>query len=247
MKDVHPSVCCALALAAGLCLALGAWLVPAAWGQETAEKPKPADDRQQALDRILAECDKANQALKDLSADIGYIRVIKALDQRDVRSGELKFKKPRKVSIKFTQPEEKLHVVNEDTIWIYTPAEKQAERYRVSKDRRRETGFIDFGFGSSVEDVKKNYNISLSATQQREGKAFHLLELTPKSDEVDTPYCKTLLLIEADRWIPTEITLFESEGEIVTTIELKKIRINPGVPDKTFKFELPKGVQLVEP
>lgn len=243
MNPARPSIWRGFSLSAMLGLALTAWLAAPAVGQP----PAPAADSKPTLERVLAECDKANQALTDLTADMNYIRVIKALDQRDVRSGDMKFKKPRKVYIRFSKPEEKLHIVNEDTIWVYTPAEKQAERYRVSKDRQRETGFVDFGFGGSVDDVKKNYTVTLSATQHREGKAFYLLELRPKSDEVDTPYDRTLLLIEESRWIPTEITLFESEGEIVTTIELKNIRVNPGVPDKTFEFKPPRGVQVIEP
>jgi outer membrane lipoprotein-sorting protein len=44
-----------------------------------------------------------------------------------------------------------------------------------------------------------------------------------------------------------EYQLFESEGEIVNTIELSNIRINPEIPDKTFILDLPDDVEIIEP
>jgi outer membrane lipoprotein-sorting protein len=41
--------------------------------------------------------------------------------------------------------------------------------------------------------------------------------------------------------------MFESDGEIINTIELSNIQINPDIPDKIFVLDLPEDVEILEP
>jgi outer membrane lipoprotein-sorting protein len=41
--------------------------------------------------------------------------------------------------------------------------------------------------------------------------------------------------------------LFESDGEIINTIELNRIEINKEILDKTFSSDLPDDVEIIEP
>jgi outer membrane lipoprotein-sorting protein len=55
------------------------------------------------------------------------------------------------------------------------------------------------------------------------------------------------LWIEEGFWLPGRIELYESTGEVVNVIDLKNIKLNKGMSDKLFMFDVPKGVEVIEP
>jgi outer membrane lipoprotein-sorting protein len=56
-----------------------------------------------------------------------------------------------------------------------------------------------------------------------------------------------LLWIKEGLWLPVQYQLFESDGEIINTIQLTHIEINTGVSDKEFVLNLPDDVEIIEP
>lgn len=208
---------------------------------------KEVSPRWKDLDEILAEIEKANAAFKTLKADIIYTRTITLLESKEVSQGELSYKKPNKVYLKFYPPRNEINVVDGKYVWIYHPEQKQVEKYEMKQSRQSSQGlgFFEFGYGESVSEVKKNYRITLLDTKNEGKKRFYLLGLQPKDPK--SQYSDIRLWIEEGFWLPGQIELYESQGEIINTIELKDIKLNKSISDKLFVFDVPRGIEVIEP
>ena len=202
-------------------------------------KPKNLGD-------ILSEMEKANAAFKTLKADIVYTRTITLLESTEISEGELSYKKPKRMCLKFYPPRNEVNVVDGKYVWVYHPSEKQVEKYEMTGSKQSSQGvsFFEFGYGESVEAAKKDYTITLMDTKEDGKKRFYILDLQPKGPK--SQYSDIRLWVEEEFWLPSRIELYESDGEVVNVIELKNTKINKGMSDKIFIFDVPRGVEVIE-
>ena len=202
-------------------------------------KPKNLGD-------ILSEMEKANTAFKTLKASIVYTRTITLLESTEISEGELSYKKPKRMYLKFYPPRNEVNVVDGKSVWVYHPSEKQVEKYEMINSRQSSQGvsFFEFGYGESVEAAKKDYTITLLDTKEDGKKRFYILDLQPKDPKAQ--YSGIRLWVEEGVWLPGRIELYESQGEVVNVIELKNIKLNKGMSDKLFVFDVPRGIEVVE-
>src|SRR3990167_1773509 len=177
---------------------------------------------------------------------IVYTRTITLLESTEVSEGELSYKKPKRMYLKFYPPRNEVNVVDGKYVWVYHPSEKQVEKYEMIDSRQSSQGvsFFEFGYGESVEAAKKDYTISLLDTKEDGKKRFYILDLQPKDPKAQ--YSDIPLWVEEGVWLPGRIELYESQGEVVNVIELKNIKLNKGMSDKLFTFDVPRGVEVIE-
>lgn len=199
------------------------------------------------LDEVLTEMEKVNSAFKTLKADVVYTRTITLLDATEVSRGEMSYKKPKRLYLEFFPPRDEVNIVDGKYIWVYHPKEKQVEKYEMDKSKQssQSLSFFEFGYGESVDAAKKNYKISLLETKDNGEKLSYLLDLLPNDPK--SQYSDIRLWVEEGFWLPGRIELYESDGEVVNVIELKNIRLNKGMSDKLFVFDVPRGVEVIEP
>ena len=200
------------------------------------------------LDEILLKVEEANSQLDAMEADIKYSRVISLLDSEEVSNGYLQYKRPKKININFFPPRNEINVIDGSYVWIYHINEKQVEKYEMNSDMNALQGMDIFELGNEyiVEEVKENYDITLlEDISTEEGTLFHI-ELIPK-ETFDSEYDRTLLWIREGLWLPVQYQLFESDGEIINTIELSHIEINTEISDDEFILDLPDDVEIIEP
>jgi len=200
------------------------------------------------LEEILNRVEEANAQFKTMEADIKYSRVISLLDSEEVSIGFLQYKKPKKINLNFFPPRNEVNVIDGSYVWIYHPEERQVEKYKMNSDMGAPQGMdiFDLGYEDNIEKIRESYDVTLlDDISTEEGTLFHI-ELIPK-ESFDSDYSRVLLWIKEGLWLPVQFQLFESEGEIVNTIELSNISINPEIPDKTFILDLPDDVEIIEP
>ncbi len=200
------------------------------------------------LEEILKKVEEANSRLETMEAEIKYSRVITLLDSEEVSVGFLQYKKPKLVNVNFFPPRNEINVIDGSYIWIYHIEERQVEKYEMSGDADSPQGvdIFELGYDYTVEKVKKNYDVTLLDVISTEEETLFHLELIPK-ETFDSEYDRTLLWIKEELWLPVQYQLFESDGEIINTIELNHIEINSEIPDKTFVLDLPEDVEIIEP
>ena len=200
------------------------------------------------LDEILAKVEDANSRLHTMDADVKYSRVISLLDSEEVSTGYLQYKKPKKLNLNFFPPRNEINVIDGTYIWIYHIKEKQVEKYQISSDMDSPQGMdiFDLGYEYTTEKAKENYSITLLEDISTDEEALYHIELIPK-ETFDSEYDRILLWVREGLWLPVQYQMFESDGEIINTIELSNIQINPDIPDKIFVLDLPDDVEVLEP
>ena len=205
------------------------------------------------LEGVLDEMDVATLGFESIQADVTYTRSIFLLDEEEVAEGTLKYKKPKKLRLEFEPPRDEIDVSDGKFFWVYKPRENQVEKYQLAEGETTELGFFEFGYEGSVEKAKKNYSIEMISTSDAGGPAgkdegTYILKLTPKPSATEMPqYNEIILWVDDSIWLPVRMELYESDGEIINRIELWEIRINEPLDDNVFQFEVPEGVEVVEP
>lgn len=201
------------------------------------------------LEAVLERMDTANAELETIQADVTYTRTIFLLDEEDVAEGTLKYKKPRKLRLEFEPPREELNISDGEFFWVYKPEENQVEKYKLANGETTELSFFEFGYEDSVEKAKRHYFIEMvSADEAEENEGIYILKLTPKPSTSEMPqYNEIWLWVDESIWLPIRMELYESEGEVINRIDLWEIRLNEPLDDELFQFEVPEGVELIEP
>ena len=199
------------------------------------------------LDEILANVEEANSKMVTMEAEIKYSRVITLLDSEEVSVGFLQFKKPKLINLNFFPPRNEINVIDGSYLWIYHIEERQVEKYEMSGDDSPQgVDIFELGYDYTAEKVKANYEVTLLDVISTEEETLFHLELIPK-ETFDSEYDRTLLWIKEGLWLPVQYQLFESDGEIINTIELSHIEINTEISDNEFVLNLPDDVEIIEP
>jgi outer membrane lipoprotein-sorting protein len=256
-------------LTAGLLTALLLWARGAALGAGEASHPdqpsaeaaaKPAQAPRKELPpelrMVLDKLDQANRDLKDVTAKVAYERAIPLLDEKEKATGSLLFKKPDRIVLKLGKPREEEVHTNGQTWWVVSHRDKQVEIYQAAKEGagNREAAFLDFGYGGGSEKILKDYQAELVSKEVREGEdegakeTLYRLKFTPLAEPGRPAHYAAIEVVISDKlWLPHELVLHESGGEIIHTYALTDIRTNTEVKDEQFDYEPPRGYTVLRP
>jgi len=155
--------------------------------------------------------------------------------EKQTVSGKILFKKPS--SMKFSQvlPDEQYIISNGKKVWIYNPAYRQVivdSWAKWTKNSMVPASLMNFG--NSVDDLKKNYEISYL---EQDGEDTVLL--SPLKDNA----WKLKLWISRDFNISKTVLTGEN---ITVNTTASNYKINPAADDSIFNFKPPQGVQSLE-
>ncbi len=249
------SVCHALLLAALLFFSFATY---AAEEAGTPANPSPAPARaalSPELKMVLDKLDEANQKVEDVRARLTYERAIPWLDERErSKGGSLVFKKPAKLILNLGKPRNEEVYSNGKKWWVVSREEKQVEIYDASPEGQEgaESAFLQFGYGQDSEKLLEDYDVELSGTERVESddepETLYRLRFQPRLKEGDPAprYAAIEVEISSRTWLPTEFVLHESDGRIVHTYRLSRIRLNTGVKDKEFEYTPPRGYEILK-
>ena len=195
------------------------------------------------LDEILANMQKSASTIKSIQAGMEQLK--RHLDiggAPEKYRCEIFFKHVAKgndkVKIVYSIPRGQTIWVVGDTITLYQAEIKQAIITTRSSAAAKgdEFAFVATPY-TSVPDLKRQYDIVHTGDEQGMAK----LELTPKAK---SSIQKLTLWVEQQGWLPVKYTVLETGGT-ATTFVLTNVKKNQGIPDSTFKVELPKDTKII--
>jgi outer membrane lipoprotein carrier protein len=154
---------------------------------------------------------------------------------RRSENGTLQLRKPLRMRWDYDQPKGKLFIGDGKYLWLYTPSENKAERMKLqaSDDMRAPLAFLlgKLNFDKEFRNVK--------ATPEGPDRR---ITAEPKSDNL--PYSNVEFVVAPDLHIKMVKVIGFDHSTIEFTFDQEQV--DPPLNDKLFKFELPKGAQLVE-
>lgn len=206
--------------------------------------PLRAEDISQIVDKIQ----KTYDGIKDFKADFMQESTNKALKYTITDTGVVYFKKPGKMRwdyIKKVDNKDILlqKIVNDgEKIYFYTPADNQVivDNIRSVIPSRAPGNFLA-GMGSIKKDfdVVENYYKSEKKRQD-----YYYLELKPKAAIKGVK--NIFIAVDKEKYLVRE-TITVDPFENTTKIVFSNIEKNKSIPDDVFKFQVPKGVNVITP
>ena len=127
------------------------------------------------------------------------------------------------------------------------PLLNQVNKMKWNNPERRE---LLPGIGASLEDVQKNYNMTLIPDEFANPKGVHQIELTPKASMVSTNAKETLQIwVKSDEWLPVQVgykTEFEDGTRQSVIVKFLEIKRNKKLAPDLFKFVVPEDAEVID-
>ena len=145
--------------------------------------------------------------------------------------GSMSVQRPNNFRWETKSPSEQLIVANGSSMWIYDKDLEQATKQGVDTQVGNTPALLLSGDPSKID---KNFKI----TQPYENKNYYVLY--PKSEEASFKN----LSVSFSGGKPVMMVLNDTLGQ-TTSIKFSNIKLNPSISSSQFKFNPPKGVDVI--
>jgi outer membrane lipoprotein carrier protein len=187
-----------------------------------------AADVNQIVERIQTKYAEVH----DIQGMFHQTSYLKDLDRTEKYSGEFYIKKPSRLRWKYGSPRDEEVLIRGDEIWIYKKSEQQVLKSRFSKEAY---SHVPIAMLESLKDLETDYDIKMTADE--------VLELVPRKR---IGFINRLILKTGPGDFPIKsFTIFDLYGNS-NVIMLEELKINPGLEDSFFVFEMPSGAELFD-
>jgi outer membrane lipoprotein carrier protein len=205
---------------------LGAVLVFS--GQLTAQTPA------ETLDRAA----RTYQALSSFSAD--FWQVIDDPMMGNYRSrGRLVQVGDGRLSLRFTEPSGELIILDGRNVWMYLPSTEPGQVRKIPMSSLPDY----FNPRSLLDQPARRFDARSVRRDQVNGRAADVVLLAPRDPNV--PFSEVSLWVDREDGLPRRLQFKERSGA-TRTFTFADVRINQRVPERTFTFDVPAGVRVVE-
>jgi outer membrane lipoprotein-sorting protein len=199
------------------------------------------------LDTILKQLDRVAGDFRSLTADVERTKVTVVVNDRSTESGQVMVRRDDKMRIDLTVPDPQTILRDGDHFYIYKPKIRQVEEYDLGKHRALVDEFLLLGFGTSGQDLKKSYLVTLQGEETLDGAKVVRLELTPKADDVRNEIAKIDLWLDEATWLPAQQQFYENGTQDYFIIRYTHLARNVNIPDSRFKPRWPSGTSRIKP
>lgn len=206
----------------------------------------------------------APSAIGDFQADFHQESRVASLDRTQKGSGRVTVKFDRSRSDRpapplfrweYEQPVRQEIVSNGKTIWVYVPENNQVIQSDIDAAAQPRSD-DPLAFLTGLGNLSRDFQITW-ATPNRDGQGNPVLELQPRQPSAMLQ--KLLVVVARDAVVersrrgkpgsifPILSTTVYDPSDNSTRIEFSGVRVNRKMPDSFFKFDIPKGVEVVRP
>ena len=191
--------------------------------------PSPAAGGAEALARKVEE---RHRGLSDMTARFVQRYRSGLIGQDVVERGTMSLKRPGRMLWEYRDPERKTFVSDGDTCWFYVPADRQVIVRRQAGDRG-----VALDLLSGRLDLLGRFEAGIETTAAGRER----LRLVPRQPDPDVA-AVYLDVDAAGRILAIEILDTQENRSL---FRFENVRENVGLPDSLFRFEVPKGVEVV--
>lgn len=187
-------------------------------------------------DKFLLEIDRKYYEVADFSAKFEQISIAVGLNEKSTSQGEVLFKRPGKMNWLYSTPEIQRFVGDGEKLWHYLPKENQAT---ISPFENSFKSDLPVSFLLGIGKLNETFKTS-GGCKAAKGT---LIKLQPKNK--DKTLSELQLLIDDKTKFPIGARIVDLGGNI-TEIVFTSPDLNSGIKDSAFKFDIPKGVDIID-
>ena len=187
---------------------------------------------QHALDAVQKNYEKV------LTYEAEFIQksYIKMMDKTQDVKGTVSIKKPGKMKWRYGAPDIQILISNGNILWLYVPDEEQVTKVPIESIYSSNTPAL---FLAGKGKLTQSFNVE-SVNLDKDPLS---ITLTPKADEQSLSRLK--LFANKKNYQITGSTVYDKLGN-KTEIRFSNIKTNREIPEKTFQFQAPFNVEVLD-
>lgn len=194
-----------------------------------------------SAEEIVEKMQEKEASLEDYSGTIHttiYLNGEKDLEEET----QIIYKKPNLMKTLGVEDGNKVESVSDgEFVWSY-----DAKTNTVTKIKLPEEPLLtEKDFASIVGNFVNKSDVSILGVEEVDGRSAYILEARPKVEENESePASRTKIWVDRDTWMVLKSSIYNNKGNLVTEVEIRDLKINTGIPDSEFKFEIPEGAKV---
>lgn len=182
---------------------------------------------------ILAAFDAKSQKVRDFTAQFTQTYKSGALGRAIVETGVVKVKRPSRMLFDYEKPEKKLFVADGDSYYFYVPRDKQVMVQNQRGDKRATARILAEG---RLLDHFRYVGEEADPLGRK-------ILLAPVESEKDANVKRVAIVLDPSlRLLALEIQDAEGSTSRMVFTDFKE---NVGLKDAQFRFDVPKGVEVI--
>lgn len=196
---------------------------------------------QQDAKAVVSRAANAYRGLSSLRADFDQAIENPMIGNQDSK-GTLVQSGQAKLSMRFSEPQGEAIVIDGTAVWVYTPSTTPGQVLKLPVP----SGGPVYGYNLIawlLDRPAERYTSTLVRTDRVDGRPVDVVDMVPAVP--DMPFSRATVWLDRGDALPRRIDVEELSGQRRTLI-LHNLRTNVPVSDKTFNFEVPSGVRVVE-
>ncbi len=97
-----------------------------------------------------------------------------------------------------------------------------------------------------IEGFLNKTNVSLLGIEEVDGRSAYVLEAKPesKSEKSHSLVSRTKMWVDKETWMALRCKMYDSKGNLMIETEISNLKLNTGIPDSEFEFEVPAGAEI---
>ncbi|MGQ0713624.1 MAG: LolA family protein [Gemmatimonadaceae bacterium] len=200
--------------------------------------PAGAQSATATLDRAVA----AYQDIRTMRATFTQTITNPLLGVTVKSAGQMVQRRPNHAAVRFTDPAGDQIVADGTWVWFYLPSSTpgQVIRTRIKPGDR---GSPDLT-AQFLDAPKSRFDITDLGRDTVNGRPARVLALEPRAG-VDAPFTKAVIWVDTADALIRRFELTEP-SEVVRTVTIKTLTLNPAVPASVFRFSPPPGTTVIE-
>jgi len=185
------------------------------------------------VSRVVERVEARQRRVSDLTARFVQSYRSGLLGREIVEKGTLSLKRPGRMLWEYREPERKTFVADGRRVFFYVPADRQV----VIREQAGQRG-IAMSLLSGEVSILEQFEATLEESAEP---ALARIRLVPRKPDADVE--QATLDVDAEGRI-SGIEIVDPQGSR-SRFRFEGIRENVGLPDRLFRFEIPRGVEVV--
>jgi outer membrane lipoprotein carrier protein len=186
-------------------------------------------------DRLQESYDRTH----DLRADFTQVSVIKAMRMQKEGKGVLIIKKPGLLRYTYTKPDRQEIIVKGEELVMYSPESKQVIKKTLARAVMDKTPST---FLAGLGKITDSFDVRTPKTGEKNKQGHYQIELVPKGDKMGVE--DITLELDPENYNILKFSFTDVSGN-TNSISLTNIKINKGIKESAFNFQIPKGATLI--
>lgn len=201
------------------------------------------------LAAVLAALDRAAPGIHTVQAKAEVTDYTALVDDATRSQGMLYFERGAsspQYALDLTQPADtaKTLIYKDHTAWLYVPAAKQVQQYRLGNQQEMLNQFLLLGMGASGDELEKSFTVTFGGDAALDGTPAVKLTLVPRSPQAAAKFPRIDLWYSPKTWIAVQVQLWQPGGDY-HLIRYTDIQLNAPIAAKRFDAAFPGATVIV--